>query len=119
MHFGRIVKEARGSMSLRQFGSLVGVNKATVDRMEQAVHTPSTRTLAKLAPHTKYSLEELVAIIDGRSEADRRDVIISDDIIKHCSELTNAEKRRLIETLVKGMSPSERKSLMTQLIYLM
>ena len=57
-----IIKTARGTMSQRAFGRLLGVSATAVELWERGDTVPDTENLAKLAARAGYSLEELVPL---------------------------------------------------------
>lgn len=116
--FGEIVKRSRGVLSLREFAKVVGVNKATIGRIEKGLHMPTIDTVTLIAPHTEYSVEELLAIIDGRTTADKRDLLLGEEAIAHLHRLTVEEKEKVIESLIGGMTKEERKKVISKLIFL-
>lgn len=60
-----IVKGARGSMSKRAFGQLLGVSDTAVRLWESGKTVPDTEHLAKIAARTGRTLEELVGYLEG------------------------------------------------------
>jgi transcriptional regulator with XRE-family HTH domain len=66
----QIVKEARAGMSYRGFGEKIGVSHTSVQRLEGKLSGSKEikdETLKKLAPLTKYTYEELRAIVTGNA----------------------------------------------------
>ncbi|WP_414563858.1 MULTISPECIES: helix-turn-helix domain-containing protein [unclassified Anabaena] len=61
-----IIKLARGSMSQRAFGKLLGVSATAVQLWEKGVNVPDTEYLAKIAARAGYTLEELLTCLDGK-----------------------------------------------------
>ncbi|WP_414542488.1 helix-turn-helix domain-containing protein [Nostoc sp. CCY0012] len=61
-----IIKLARGSMSQRAFGKLMGVSATAVQLWEKGVNVPDTEYLAKIAARAGYTLEELLSCLDGK-----------------------------------------------------
>ncbi|MCG6135558.1 MAG: helix-turn-helix domain-containing protein [Nostoc sp. LLA-1] len=61
-----IIKLARGSMSQRAFGKLMGVSATAVQLWEKGVNVPDTEYLAKIAARAGYTLEELLTCLDGK-----------------------------------------------------
>ncbi len=61
-----IVKKARGSMSQRAFGKLLGVSATAVQLWERGDTVPDTENLAKIAVRSGYTLEELLGFLEGK-----------------------------------------------------
>jgi transcriptional regulator with XRE-family HTH domain len=70
-----IIKTARGTMSQRAFGKLLGVSATAVQLWEKGDTVPDTENLAKLAARAGYSLEELLRFLDGKPVSDPLDII--------------------------------------------
>lgn len=62
-----IIKLARGSMSQRAFGKLLGVSATAVQLWEKGVNVPDTENLAKIAARTGYNLEDILGYLEGKS----------------------------------------------------
>lgn len=60
-----IIKLARGSMSQRAFGKLLGVSATAVQMWEKGVKVPDTENLAQIAARAGYTLEELLCCLAG------------------------------------------------------
>ncbi|MEG5067537.1 helix-turn-helix transcriptional regulator, partial [Microcoleus sp. B3-A4] len=69
-----IIKTARGTMSQRAFGKLLGVSATAVQLWERGDTVPDTENLAKLAARAGYSLEELLRFLDGKPLSDPLDI---------------------------------------------
>jgi transcriptional regulator with XRE-family HTH domain len=61
-----IVKKARGAMSQRAFGKLLGVSATAVQLWERGDTVPDTENLAKIAARSGYTLEELLGFLEGK-----------------------------------------------------
>ncbi len=61
-----IIKQARGSMSQRAFGKLLGVSATAVNMWEKGLKVPDTENLAHIAAHAGYSIEQLLSSIEGK-----------------------------------------------------
>ncbi|MEG4229446.1 helix-turn-helix transcriptional regulator [Microcoleus sp. N9_B2] len=75
-----IIRKARGTMSQRAFGQLLGVSATAVQLWERGDTVPDTDNLAKLAARSGYTLEEFLRLLDGKpvSEAPEiNDIVIS------------------------------------------
>ncbi|MDP5339592.1 MAG: helix-turn-helix domain-containing protein [Nodularia sp. (in: cyanobacteria)] len=60
-----IIKLARGSMSQRAFGKLLGVSATAVQLWEKGANVPDTDYLVKIAARAGYTLQELVTCLNG------------------------------------------------------
>ena len=69
-----IIKTARGSMSQRAFGKLLGVSATAVQLWERGDTVPDTENLAKLAARAGYTLEEFLKFLDGKPVSDPLDI---------------------------------------------
>lgn len=69
-----VVKKARGSVSQRAYGKMLGVSGTTVRDWEEMLATPSTENLKKIAASAGYSLEDLLALLEGRATPQPSDV---------------------------------------------
>jgi transcriptional regulator with XRE-family HTH domain len=69
-----IIKLARGSMSQRAFGKVLGVSATAVQMWEKGVKIPDTENLARIATQAGYSLEELLCCLEGKPVAEVSDV---------------------------------------------
>lgn len=116
--FGEIVKRSRGHLSLREYAKIVGVNKATISRIEKCVHMPTIDTVTLIAPQTEYSVEELLAILNGRQSVDKRELLLGEEALAHLHKLTTDEKIKVVESLIGGMTREERKQVISKLIFL-
>ncbi len=61
-----IIKLARGSMSQRAFGKVLGVSATAVQMWEKGVKVPDTENLAQIAVRAGYTMEELLSCLDGK-----------------------------------------------------
>ena len=61
-----IIKLARGSISQRAFGKLLGVSATAVQMWEKGIKVPDTENLAQIASRAGYTLEELVCCLEGK-----------------------------------------------------
>ncbi len=69
-----IIKFARGSMSQRAFGKLLGVSATAVQMWEKGVKVPDTENLAQIAAKAGYTLEEVVSCLEGKPVPETSDV---------------------------------------------
>jgi len=61
-----VVKLARGSMSLSAFGRLLGVSGSAVQYWEKGQVLPDTKNLTQIATRAGFTMEELMAHLEGR-----------------------------------------------------
>ncbi len=69
-----LVKKARGDMTKRAFGRLLGVTDTAVRLWETGQTFPETEQLSKLAARTGYSLEELISYLEGKPVSSSKDM---------------------------------------------
>lgn len=104
---GKIIREARGSRSLRNFGKLTKISHTTIRRIETAEDVPSNETLMALAEFTPYTFEELQAILQGREPTDLREVVTAHDALKIVKQLPPDEIEKLTHMLVTLLRHTE------------
>lgn len=93
---GEIAKSARGARSFREFEKISGISHAAIRRLELVeVKNPDDTTLAKLAPYTPYSFEELKAIAQERQVGEVRKYRTAEDLLPMVAELPVPEMVRL------------------------
>ncbi|MBC1237424.1 DNA-binding protein [Nostoc linckia z18] len=78
-----IIKLARGSMSQRAFGKLLGVSATAVQLWEKGVNVPDTEYLAKIAARAGYTLQELLSCLDGKPIQETSDLSLILRQIQH------------------------------------
>ena len=78
-----IIKLARGSMSQRAFGKLLGVSATAVQLWEKGVNVPDTEYLAQIAARAGYTLPELLSCLDGKPIQEVSDLSLILRQIKH------------------------------------
>lgn len=61
-----VVKCARGNMSYRAFGKLLGVSGTTVQGWENMSYVPEVDNLAQIAARSGYTLEGLMNYLEGK-----------------------------------------------------
>lgn len=67
-----IVREARGDLSYVKFQNITGLSHASIWQIEKGkVEEVRLSTIIALAPHTRFSMEELVMICGGGVEQPR------------------------------------------------
>ena len=69
-----VVKMARGSMSQRGFGKLLGVSATAVQLWEKGDSIPDTENLANIAAKAGYTMEELLHYIGVKPMSQSTDV---------------------------------------------
>ncbi len=69
-----IIKTARGSMSQRAFGKVLGVSATAVQLWEKGDTIPDTENLAKIAARSGYTLEDLLRCLEGKPLSDPSDL---------------------------------------------
>lgn len=78
-----IIKLARGSMSQRAFGKLLGVSATAVQMWEKGVKVPDTENLAQIASKAGYTMEELLSCLEGKPIQESSDLSLILRQIKH------------------------------------
>jgi transcriptional regulator with XRE-family HTH domain len=78
-----IIKLARGSLSQRAFGKLLGVSATAVQMWEKGVKVPDTENLAQIASRAGYTMEELISCLDGKPVPETSDLSLILRQIKH------------------------------------
>jgi transcriptional regulator with XRE-family HTH domain len=74
-----IVKLARGDLSQRAFGKLLGVSSTAVQLWEKGQSTPDTENLTQIAIRAGFTLEELIGYLDGKP---MREPVDTNDLLK-------------------------------------
>jgi transcriptional regulator with XRE-family HTH domain len=69
-----IIKLARGSMSQRAFGKLLGVSATAVQYWEKGVTVPDMENLAQIAKRAGYTLEEILSCLEGKPVSESSDL---------------------------------------------
>jgi transcriptional regulator with XRE-family HTH domain len=69
-----VVKLARGSMSQRGFGKLLGVSATAVQLWEKGESIPDTQNMAQIAARAGYTMEELLNYLGVKPQAEFSDV---------------------------------------------
>ena len=69
-----IVKIARGSISQRAFGKLLGVSPTAVQLWEKGESIPDTQNLAQIAERAGYTMEELLHYLGVKQASETSDV---------------------------------------------
>lgn len=109
----RLVKQKRGSMSLPQFGEVVGLSYVTIWKIELKENPKlQPSTIEALAPVLGYSVDELITICTGRritpsSAEPRREFLTADQVLPIIHQLPPNEKRRLRGIDLQSMSKKD------------
>lgn len=108
----KIAKQARGTRSYREFEDLSGIPVSTMRRLELVEgKTPLSATLAKLAPYTPYSLEELQAIgMEEYPVSDAKKCSVAEDVLPVVHQLSKLEIVRLVQILVEQLAGLKQES---------
>ncbi|MFB2918511.1 MULTISPECIES: helix-turn-helix transcriptional regulator [Aerosakkonema] len=61
-----VIKRARGSMSQRAFGKMLGVSATAVQLWEKGQTIPDTENLAQIARRAGFTMEELFCYLEGK-----------------------------------------------------
>lgn len=61
-----VVKLARGSMSQRAFGKVLGVSSTAVQFWEKGLTVPDRENLTQIAIRAGFTLEELISHLEGK-----------------------------------------------------
>ncbi|MEG4390706.1 transcriptional regulator [Microcoleus sp. N9_A2] len=83
-----VVKLARGSMSLSAFGRLLGVSAASVLYWEKGQVLPDTKNLTQIATRAGFTMEELMAHLEGKP---MREPVDTNELLKkiQCMSLSD------------------------------
>lgn len=71
-----IVKTARGKMSQRAYGKVIGVSGTTIQGWENKQYVPETENLARIAATAGMTLEELLDYLNGKPKSDLIDQML-------------------------------------------
>ncbi len=71
-----IIKQARGDMSQRGFGKLLGVSATAVQMWEKGAKIPDTENLSRIASRAGYTMEELLSCLEGKPIQEASDFTI-------------------------------------------
>ncbi len=83
-----VVKMARGSMSQRAFGKLLGVSATAVQLWEKGESIPDTENLANIAARAGYTMEELLNFLGVKPVSESSDV---NQIVKYIKSMPLSE----------------------------
>lgn len=110
LKLAQIIKLARGERSYREFEALSGVSHATIRRLELCdVKNPDIATLANLAVHTPYALEELIAVAEERDKVDIRQYRTAEEAITIVDQLNHQEAARLAQMIIGRLAKMDVK----------
>ncbi|MEG4842129.1 MULTISPECIES: helix-turn-helix domain-containing protein [unclassified Microcoleus] len=83
-----VVKLARGSMSLTAFGKLLGVSAASVLYWEKGQVLPDTKNLTQIATRAGFTMEELMAHLEGKP---MQEPVDTNDLLKKIQSIPISE----------------------------
>lgn len=110
LKLAQIIKQARGARSYREFEALSGVSHATIRRLEICdVKNPDIATLANLAVHTPYTVEELIAVAEERDKVDIRQYRTAEEAITVVDQLNHQEAARLAQMIIGRLAKMDVK----------
>ncbi|MFB2836501.1 hypothetical protein [Floridanema evergladense] len=110
LKLAQIIKLARGSRSYREFEAISGVSHATIRRLELSdVKNPDIATLANLAIHTPYTLEELIAVAQERDKVDIRPYRTAEEAMSVVDQLHHQEAARLAQMIIGRLAQMDVK----------
>ncbi|WP_026082338.1 helix-turn-helix domain-containing protein [Mastigocladopsis repens] len=89
-----IIKLARGSMSQRGFGKLLGVSATAVQMWEKGVKVPDTENLAQIAARAGYTLEELLCCLEGKPVPEASDLSL---ILRQINHLPLSQVAQIVQ----------------------
>jgi transcriptional regulator with XRE-family HTH domain len=104
----KIILAARQArrMSLRSFATLVGVTHKTIDRLETCqFKEPTNDTLARIAPHLGYTLEQLIAIASEKPLSEKPKT--PEEVLPFVSNLNLEQLRQLVSLLQRRIEVAE------------
>ncbi|MGL5805914.1 MAG: hypothetical protein ACRC11_10800 [Xenococcaceae cyanobacterium] len=100
-----IVKQARGTLSPRQFGTLCNLHHMTIRKIEASKNGElELSTFEKLSPHTPYTVEELIAISRSQPIDTVKQYRVAEDIAMLATDLPDVELARLVELLAQKLT---------------
>lgn len=89
-----VVKLARGSISQRAFGKLLGVSPTAVQLWEKGESIPDTQNLAQIADRAGYTMEELLNYLGLKQTSETSDV---NQIIKQIKVMPLSEVAKIAQ----------------------
>ena len=102
-----VVKMARGSMSQRGFGKLLGVSATAVQLWEKGETIPDTTNLAKIAAKAGYTMEEVLNYIGAKPLQEPSDL---NDIIKQIKSMPLSEVATIAQAAVARLAAAAESS---------
>lgn len=102
----QIVKNARGTDSVRAFAKKAGISHRTVTRLEDAdLQEPEVTTLQKIAPLTGYTKEELIAILESKPHGQEvREYRTAEDVMPIVNQLPEQEAARVAQHIIARLA---------------
>lgn len=102
-----VVKMARGSMSQRAFGKLLGVSATAVQLWEKGETVPDTENLAQIAARAGYTIEELLKYLDAKPLPDPSDV---NQILKHINSMPLSQVAIIVKAAADRLATAAESS---------
>lgn len=102
-----VVKMARGSMSQRAFGKLLGVSATAVQLWEKGETVPDTENLAQIAARAGYTMEEVLNYLDAKPLPDPSDM---NQILKHIRSMPLSEVAIIVRAVVERFAAAAESS---------
>ncbi len=102
-----IIKLARGSMSQRAFGKLLGVSATAVQMWEKGVKVPDTSNLAQIAVRAGYTLEELLSCLEGKPVSELSDV---SQILRQIKHMPLNQVTQIVQAAVDRLATAAQAS---------
>ncbi len=124
-----LIRHHRGNKSYTTFQNEVGISHARLWQIEMAANPHSDvsikeikiSTLALLAPHVGYTVEQLIAVCRGETEQIQtqlqESVVMAEDVVKLLKKMPPSEIQRLREMLVDEfpLTPEETSQILQKL----
>lgn len=99
--FAAIVQEAMGNLSIYEFASLSEISHTTLRRwLTKGTQNPDYNSLKKLEKYTKYTAEQLQAIVLGlKSEKAMQtpNYLTADELLFFAEQLSNEQLERFVQ----------------------
>jgi len=102
-----IVKLARGDLSQRAFGKLLGVSSTAVQLWEKGQSIPDTENLTQIAIRAGFTLEELISHLDGKP---MREPMDTNDMLKKIQCMPIADLAVIVRAGVERLANAAESS---------
>lgn len=102
-----VVKMARGSMSQRAFGKLLGVSATAVQLWEKGETVPDTENLAKIAARAGYTMEELLNYLGAKA---LQETSALNEILKHIKAMPLSQVAMIGQAVVDRFAAAAESS---------